>query len=104
MVSSYKSTNVLFTILLLQAHNLFGHVDGSTTVPPMLTADAIGIIIPNSGDSFWYHKGKLIISALISYLTEGLLLHALSLESSIAVWQTLDLKHESCRHGSNLPP
>lgn len=75
---------------LLQTHELFGHVDGSIVVPPMLIADAIGIIIPNIDYSFGYHKDKLILSALISSLTTGFQSHVLRLKSSNVVWLTLE--------------
>jgi hypothetical protein len=67
----------------LQAHDLFGHVDGSITCPPKTIHDATtDTNTVNPAFTIWYHKDKLILSAIISSLTEGTLAPVVGLDTA----------------------
>jgi hypothetical protein len=55
----------------LQAHDLFGHVDGSLECPAEELPDSTtGIMKANPAYASWYQKDKVVLSILISSLTE----------------------------------
>ena len=75
----------------LQAHDLFGHVDGSLECPAKVLLDSTtGIMKANPAYASCYQKVKLILSILFSSLTEETLAHVISLDNARAVWQTLE--------------
>jgi len=84
----FWKTNIVPT---LQAHDLFGYVDGSISCPPKTIHNATtNTDTVNPAFTIWYHKDKLILAAIISSLTGGTLAPVVGLETSREAWQTLE--------------
>jgi hypothetical protein len=79
----------------LEGQSLFGYVNGDTPCPPQF----IDSTDPSTGTSTqtlnpaytaWYQQDKLILSLLLSTLSESLLTHVVGLKTSREVWLTLE--------------
>ena len=77
----------------LKGQHLFGYLDGSTPTPPQsLTVETNGDIqvIQNLDFSHWYFQDQMILSAIISSLSECILAHVVKFNTSRDVWQALE--------------
>ena len=78
----------------LEGQSPFGYVTGDTVCPPQFlpsssTTDA-STETPNPKFFTWYQRDKLILSLLLSTLTESVLTHVVGLKTSQEVWLTLE--------------
>jgi len=77
----------------LEGQQLFGYIDGSLPCPPKFltatTSDSSSSSI-NPAFQSWYHQDKLILSALVSSLSEPILANVVHLTTSQEVWLTLE--------------
>ena len=79
----------------LERHNFYGYVTGDSPcppefVPPFSSMSLSAVKIKNPEYLNWYQQDKLIMSALISSLSENLLAHVFGLKTSREVWVTLE--------------
>jgi hypothetical protein len=78
----------------LEAQDLFGYVDGSIPCPPQSdqsSSDTSSItLVPNPNYNLWVQQDKLILSAVVSTLSEVVLAHVVGLKTSRDVWTTLE--------------
>ncbi|KAA8515147.1 hypothetical protein F0562_018326 [Nyssa sinensis] len=83
-----------------RGQDLYGYLDGTVTLPPQ-TIDALhpntGAIntIPNPAHSQWLRQDSLILSTLMSSMTEGVLAQIVSHATSHKVWRALETKFSS---------
>jgi hypothetical protein len=73
----------------LRGQNLFGYLDGSVPCPA-ITIPNSSTHIPNPEYIHWSQQDQIILSALLSSLTESLLTQVVGLTSSRAVWLALE--------------
>jgi hypothetical protein len=74
---------------------LYGYVTGDIPAPPTQisssASDSItAVLIPNPAYTAWYQQDKLILSTLISTLTDAALPHAVGIKTSRDLWVTLE--------------
>ncbi len=76
----------------LKGQNVFGYVDGSISIPPQaIPASSDGsITIPNPAFLTWVQQDQIILSALISSLTESLIAQVVGYFTSREVWMALE--------------
>jgi len=88
---SYMLWRFLMTSYL-EAHELFGYVDGSIICPPQLVPcpTSSTTLVPNPEYQFWVQQDKLILSAIISTLSKIVLTHVVGLQKSLDIWTTLE--------------
>ena len=82
----------------LKGQHLFGYLDGSNPTPPQsLTVEIDGDIqvIQNPDFSHWYFQDQMILSAIISSLSERILAHVVKFNTSRDVWQALEIMFTS---------
>ncbi|KAF5450198.1 hypothetical protein F2P56_030567 [Juglans regia] len=78
-----------------RGQDLFGYLDGTISTPPkiifvsQLESNAISDI-PNPTYSHWMRQDNLILSTLMSLLTEGVLAQIVNHTISSTVWRALD--------------
>ena len=76
----------------LKGNHLFGFVDGTRTPPPEFlppTTTEPNLSLPNPDFLFWQTQDQLILSALISSLSENILAFVVKCSTSHEVWTTL---------------
>jgi hypothetical protein len=67
----------------LEGQNLFGYVDSKTPRPPQLLPDpTFGLLVANPSYHSWYHRDRMIFSAIISTLFVETLPHVIGLTTS----------------------
>ncbi|XP_042982037.1 uncharacterized protein LOC122311522 isoform X1 [Carya illinoinensis] len=71
----------------LKGQRLFHFVDGSTAPPPPLLSDAL---TPNPDFLHWTQTDQIILSALISTLSDNLIAQVVGYSTSRQVWSALD--------------
>jgi hypothetical protein len=81
-------------IPFLESQNLYSYVSGDLTPPPKFIASPSSTSTPaatvvNPAYSLWYQQDKLVLTALISSLSENILVHVYGLNTSRAVWLAL---------------
>ncbi|KAA8522693.1 hypothetical protein F0562_009145 [Nyssa sinensis] len=81
--------------------DLFGYLDGTIPKPPQFISGThpethVISASPNPAYSHWLRQDNLILSALISSLTEGVLAQVVNHTTSSAVWHALDKNFSSC--------
>jgi len=71
----------------LEAHELFGYVDGSLICPPQLVPypTSSTALVPNPKYQFWVQQDKLILSAITSTLSEIVLIRVVGLQKLLDV-------------------
>ncbi|KAA8535839.1 hypothetical protein F0562_030841 [Nyssa sinensis] len=76
----------------LRGQNLFGYLDGSTPCLPITLSSSSNdsTIVPNPDYIHWSQQGQIILSALLSSLTESLLTQVVGLTTSRDVWLALE--------------
>ena len=77
----------------LKGQHLFGFLDGTRLAPlPVLTSTADGAaqIIPNPEFQQWHLQDQMLLSALISSLSETILAHVVRCATARDVWQVLE--------------
>lgn len=81
----------------LEGNSLFGYVTGEIPCPPKFistpTTEASAstfALVPNPSYTVWFHQDKLILSAIISTLTEGVLAHDVGISTSHELWVLLE--------------
>jgi hypothetical protein len=81
----------------LEGQNLFGYIDGTTLCPPKFLPSASASTsttpaqqILNPEYQIWYRQDKLILSVIISTLSEVILAHVVHLHTPCDVWNTLE--------------
>jgi hypothetical protein len=81
----------------LEGQSLFGYVTGDTPCPPQyLPLDSStsntesSLPVLNPAFSTWYQQDKLILSMLLSTLSESTLTHDVDLKTCHEVWKTLE--------------
>jgi hypothetical protein len=82
-------------ILYLEGQSLFCYVNGDTPYSPQFiqstdTSTCTSSQTLNLAYSAWYEQYKLILSMLLSTLTESLLTHMVGLKTFREVWLTLE--------------
>ncbi|KAK9266662.1 hypothetical protein L1049_021637 [Liquidambar formosana] len=83
-------------LLLLRGYNLLGYIDGSYPAPPRFrmtnastTSTESATSIPNPEFKLWDHQDQLILSWIISSLTEEVISHITSSSTSYEAWKIL---------------
>jgi hypothetical protein len=103
-ISLYKLTRDNYplwcTIIVpfLEGQNLYGYVNGDISSPPRLVASssststsaALDANLPNPAYPLWYQQDKIVLTALISSLSENILVHVYGLHTSRDVWLALE--------------
>jgi hypothetical protein len=79
----------------LEGQKLFGYVDGSIACPKKFilaptTSSSGATEILNPEYSAWYQQDKVILSSILSTLSEDILAHVVGLKTSHDVWSTLE--------------
>jgi hypothetical protein len=79
----------------LEGQSLFGYVNGDTPCPPQFLESfdpSTGTSTQTLNPSYtaWYQQDKLILSLLLSTVSESLLTHVVGLKTSREVWLTLE--------------
>jgi hypothetical protein len=77
----------------LRGQHLFGFLDGSRPVPLQsltITTDGTLKLQPNPDFQAWLIQNQMILSALISSLTENILAYLVKCTTSREVWLTLE--------------
>uniref|UniRef100_A0A2N9HGH7 CCHC-type domain-containing protein n=1 Tax=Fagus sylvatica TaxID=28930 RepID=A0A2N9HGH7_FAGSY len=77
----------------LKGQHLFGFLDGTRLAPlPVLTttADGAAQVIPNPEFQQWHLQDQMLLSALISSLSETILAHVVKCATARDVWQVLE--------------
>jgi hypothetical protein len=77
----------------LRGQHLFGFLDGSRPVPLQsltVTTDGTLKLQPNPDFQAWLVQNQMILSALISLLTENILAYVVKCTTSREVWLTLE--------------
>ena len=79
----------------LRGQQLFGHVDGTIIAPPkFITTSAPSSTTPvqieNPAYSQWFTKDQVILSILVSSLSEGILSQVINCTTSQEVWSGLE--------------
>jgi hypothetical protein len=77
----------------LRGQHLFGFLDNSRPAPPPtinITTDEISKIQPNPEFQMWVIQDQMILSALISSLSENILAYVVQCTTSREVWLTLE--------------
>jgi hypothetical protein len=75
----------------LEGNELYGFVTGEMPCPSkfistIAIATIPSVLTPNPDYSAWYHQDKIVLSALISTLTEDVLPHVVGVPTSREVW------------------
>uniref|UniRef100_A0A2N9GP72 Reverse transcriptase Ty1/copia-type domain-containing protein n=1 Tax=Fagus sylvatica TaxID=28930 RepID=A0A2N9GP72_FAGSY len=77
----------------LRGQHLYGFIDGTNPAPPSSvtasTSDTTAVL-PNPEFSNWHTQDQMILSALISSLSETVLAHVIKCTTSRAVWLCLE--------------
>ena len=77
----------------LRGQHLFAFLDGSRPAPPLHLPTQLvehTTLIPNLEFQNWHLQDQLILSALISSLSENILAHVVTCRTSRDVWLTLE--------------
>ena len=77
-----------------RGQDLFGYLDGTLTCPPKILTSSnpatnTVIQIPNPAHHQWLRQDSLILSTLMSSMTENVLAQIVSYSTSHQVWQAL---------------
>lgn len=77
----------------LHGQRLYGYVDGTTISPPayILSPEADSLEtepkeIPNPKYASWYDQDQIVLSTLVSLLSEGILAQMVGITTSREVW------------------
>ena len=79
----------------LEGQKFFGYADGSIACPqkfilaPTMSSSGVTEIL-NPEYSVWYQQDKVILSSILSILSEAILAHVVGLKTSYDVWSTLE--------------
>uniref|UniRef100_A0A2N9H9G4 Reverse transcriptase Ty1/copia-type domain-containing protein n=1 Tax=Fagus sylvatica TaxID=28930 RepID=A0A2N9H9G4_FAGSY len=74
----------------LKGQHLYGFLDGSRPAPTPATTSAATPVMPDSDLQAWHTQDQMILSALISYLSETVLAHVVNCRTSREVWLCLE--------------
>uniref|UniRef100_A0A2N9G6M9 Uncharacterized protein n=1 Tax=Fagus sylvatica TaxID=28930 RepID=A0A2N9G6M9_FAGSY len=74
----------------LKGQHLYGFLDGSRPAPTQATASAATPALPESDLQAWHTQDQMILSALISSLSETVLAHVVNCRTSREVWLCLE--------------
>jgi hypothetical protein len=82
----------------LEGHSLYGYITGETPAPAKEIASSASssttpttpTMIANPAYALWYQQDKLILSTLISTLSNSVLPYAVGIKTSREVWLTLE--------------
>jgi hypothetical protein len=87
----------------LEGQNLFGYIDNSIPCPPKFissttttsstsstTTTDSPTLVPNPDYEVWVRQDKLILSVIISTISEDILVHIVGLHTSRDIWITLE--------------
>jgi hypothetical protein len=76
---------------LLNLYNLHGYIDGTTAAPPKTLPASSTDATPNPNPAYddWFKKDQLLLSWLLSSLTEEVYPFVIGLQTSAEVWQAL---------------
>jgi hypothetical protein len=74
----------------LKGQHLYGFLDGSRPAPSQATASAATPALPSSDLQAWHIQDQMILSALISSLSETILAHVVNCRTSREVWLCLE--------------
>uniref|UniRef100_A0A2N9G8U7 Reverse transcriptase Ty1/copia-type domain-containing protein n=1 Tax=Fagus sylvatica TaxID=28930 RepID=A0A2N9G8U7_FAGSY len=92
-MASSSSTTTSTILPYLKGQHLFGFIDGSRPAPSQFLASQISdsaSAAPNPDFQAWHLQDQLIMSALISSLSENILAHIVKCGTSREVWLTLE--------------
>lgn len=78
-----------------RGQDLFGYLDGTISPPPKTISvsqheSSVIFVIPNLAYSHWVRQDNLILSTLMSSLTEGVLARVVNHTTSSTFWHALD--------------
>jgi len=76
---------------LLTSQELFGYLDGSIVAPCAVITDSSGVTKPNPAHNSWLHTDQMLLSLLLSSLTEESMSEVLGLRHSQKAWQALEV-------------
>lgn len=79
----------------LEGHNVYGFVNGEISSPPRSITTSSNpttstAMVANPAYSSWYQQDKIVLTALISSLSDNILVHVAGLLTSRDVWVTLE--------------
>jgi hypothetical protein len=76
----------------INENNILHHIDGSAPAPPKFipSPSTSTILIPNPAYTFWFETDQLLLSALVSTISESLISSLVGLHSSRDVWFSLE--------------
>ena len=74
----------------LHGQQLFGFVDGSVTPPSSFLPPVEGVSLPNPLFTRWFQQDQIILSLLVSSLSEGVLTQIVGLSTSRQDWLALE--------------
>lgn len=88
----------------LKGQCLFGYIDGSTPCPPLVIASSrtsvtsASATVSNPAFAHWCEQDQIILSAIISSLSENILTHVVNYTTSRDVWLHLEKMFSSHSH------
>ena len=76
----------------INGNNILHHIDGSAPAPPITipSPSASIILIPNPVYTLWFETNQLLLSVLVSTISESLISSLVGLHSSRDVWLSLE--------------
>ena len=77
----------------LKGQHLYGYLDGSTPAPPQsftIEVDGDVQVLQNPDFGHWYLQDQMILSAIISSISERILAYVVKFNTSRDVWQALE--------------
>ena len=76
----------------LEGHDLISFIYGTNLQPPKLTVDSTsGTMVPSPDFQTWHLQDKVLMRALITTLSDELLLHMMGILTSRSLWITLEM-------------
>jgi hypothetical protein len=85
----------------LQGHDVYGYIDGSVPPPPKLVSsastsnDGLSPLAPNPDYKRWFQQDQLLLSTILSSLTENVLAQMIGYSISREVWMALERMYTS---------
>lgn len=84
----------------LQGHDVYRYIDGSIPPPPKListssTSTGTSTRVPNLDHKCWFQQDQLLLSTILSSLTDNVLVQMVGYTTSREVWMALERMHTS---------
>jgi hypothetical protein len=101
--TKHTQTNYLVwklqVIPYLESQKLLGYVDGSIPPPPRTITDSSSNLVPNPAFRQWRQQDQMILSVLLSSLTESILTQVVGNSTSRALWEALEKNFKAKSQG-----